>query len=159
MCIGDHLHFRTVLLPMKQYQLFDQAAIWSLWENVEGENTSLICILIGKGTLSKHINKYKHNGSGNNSYMQTKPGQGDRRHQWGLLFYIEKVFFISAGLRLYKVCPEKAMQGTSLAAQWLGLHASNAGGMDWILGQGTKIPHATWHGKKNHCRWWLRPWN
>ena len=49
---------------------------------------------------------------------------------------------------LYKVCPEKVMKGTSLVVQWLGIHASNAGGMDWIPGQGTKIPHATWHGQK-----------
>ena len=30
--------------------------------------------------------------------------------------------------------------GTSLAVQWLGLHASTAGGMGSIPGQGTKIP-------------------
>lgn len=30
---------------MEQYQLFDQAAKWSSWENVEGENTFLIYIL------------------------------------------------------------------------------------------------------------------
>ena len=47
------------------------------------------------------------------------------------------------------------MKGTSLVAQWLGLHASNAGGMDRIPGPGTKIPRATWHGQKNHSRWWL----
>ena len=57
-------------------------------------------------------------------------------------------FFISASLMLYKVCPEKVMKGTSLVVQWLGIHASNAGGIDWIPGQGTKIPHATWHGQK-----------
>ena len=32
--------------------------------------------------------------------------------------------------------------GTSLAVQWLRLHASNAGGPALIHGQGTKIPHA-----------------
>ena len=32
--------------------------------------------------------------------------------------------------------------GTSQAVQWLRLHASNAGGMGLIPGQGTKIPHA-----------------
>ena len=44
--------------------------------------------------------------------------------------------------------------GTSLAVQWLRLHASNAGGMSSIPGQGTKIPHAEGHGhkKKNLSR-------
>ena len=32
---------------------------------------------------------------------------------------------------------------TSLAAQWLGLQASTAGGRGSIPGLGTKIPHAT----------------
>ena len=39
-------------------------------------------------------------------------------------------------------------RGTSLAVQWLRLRAPNAGGMGWIPGQGTKIPHATQHGQK-----------
>ena len=30
----------------------------------------------------------------------------------------------------------------------LRLHASNAGSMGLIPGQGTKIPHATWWGQK-----------
>ena len=38
--------------------------------------------------------------------------------------------------------------GTSLAVQWLRLRASTARGMGSIPGQGTKIPHATWHGQK-----------
>ena len=33
--------------------------------------------------------------------------------------------------------------------QWLGLHASIAAGTGSIPGEGTKIPHAMWHGKKN----------
>ena len=33
----------------------------------------------------------------------------------------------------------------SLVAQWLGLHASNAGGASLIPCQGTKILHALWH--------------
>ena len=33
---------------------------------------------------------------------------------------------------------------TSLAVQRLRLHASTAGGMGLIPGQGTKIPHAAW---------------
>ena len=42
----------------------------------------------------------------------------------------------------------KKMNGTSLVAQWLRLHAPEAGDMGSIPGQGTKIPHAAWHGEK-----------
>ena len=38
--------------------------------------------------------------------------------------------------------------GTSLAVQWLKLHASTAGGMGSTSGQGTRIPHAAWCGQK-----------
>ena len=38
--------------------------------------------------------------------------------------------------------------GTSLVVQWLRLHASNAGTVGSIPGQGTKIPYAVWHGQK-----------
>ena len=38
--------------------------------------------------------------------------------------------------------------GSSLAAQWLGLHASTAGGTGWLPGQGTNIPHDARCGKK-----------
>ena len=37
---------------------------------------------------------------------------------------------------------------TSLVVQWLRLHASNARNVGLIPGQGTKIPHAMWHGQK-----------
>ena len=37
---------------------------------------------------------------------------------------------------------------TSLAVQWLRLHAPNAEGMGSIPGRGTKILHATWHNQK-----------
>ena len=37
---------------------------------------------------------------------------------------------------------KKKKRETSLAVQWLRLHASTAGGMGSISGQGTKIPHA-----------------
>ena len=37
---------------------------------------------------------------------------------------------------------------TSLVVQWLKLHSPNAGDMDSIPGQGTKIPYATQHGVK-----------
>ena len=43
---------------------------------------------------------------------------------------------------------EKKTLGTSLVVQWLRLLAPNAGGMGPIPGQGTKIPHATWHDQK-----------
>ena len=36
-----------------------------------------------------------------------------------------------------------------LAVQWLRLHASNAGILGLIPGQGTKIPHATQHSQKH----------
>ena len=39
--------------------------------------------------------------------------------------------------------------GTSLVVQWLRLHVPTAGGMGSILGQGTKIPHASWFGQIN----------
>ena len=39
-------------------------------------------------------------------------------------------------------------KGTSLAVHWLGLHASNTGGMGLVLSQGTMIPHALWHSQK-----------
>ena len=42
----------------------------------------------------------------------------------------------------------KALNGTSLAIQWLRLCASTAGGTGLIPGQGTKIPYATQYGKK-----------
>jgi len=40
--------------------------------------------------------------------------------------------------------------GNSLAVQWLGLCTSTAGDTDLIPVQGTKIPHATRHGKKRN---------
>ena len=39
---------------------------------------------------------------------------------------------------------QKHTMGTSLAIQWLQLHASNVGCMGSISGQGTKIPHTMW---------------
>ena len=39
-------------------------------------------------------------------------------------------------------CKLRLATGTSLAAQWLGLRASTAGGAGSIPGWGTKIPHA-----------------
>ena len=45
---------------------------------------------------------------------------------------------------------EEIFPGTSLVAEWLGLHAPNAGCLGSIPGQGTKIPYATtktWYNK------------
>ena len=50
--------------------------------------------------------------------------------------------------RPYPKKKKKIHPGTSLAVQWLGLCTSTAAGMGSILGQGTKIPEATWHGHK-----------
>ena len=41
---------------------------------------------------------------------------------------------------------------TSLAVQWLRLHASNIAGTGSIPGWGSKIPHATWPKKKKKSR-------
>ena len=38
--------------------------------------------------------------------------------------------------------------GTFLVVQWLGLWPSTTGIMHLIPGQGTKITHAAWYGKK-----------
>ena len=40
---------------------------------------------------------------------------------------------------------KKRVPGNSLAVQWLGLQAFTTGGMGPMLGQRTKILHATWH--------------
>ena len=40
--------------------------------------------------------------------------------------------------------------GTSLAVQWLRLHASTAGGTGSIPSWGTKIPPASWCGQNNN---------
>ena len=42
--------------------------------------------------------------------------------------------------------------GTSLAVQWLRLHASNARGVGSIPGQGTKCPHAAAKKKKKYAQ-------
>ena len=40
--------------------------------------------------------------------------------------------------------------GPSPAVQWLRCHASTAGGVGSIPGQGARIPHAVWHGQNNN---------
>ena len=42
----------------------------------------------------------------------------------------------------------KKLKGTSLMVQWLRLHAPNRGDMSSIPGYGSKIPHASQHGRK-----------
>ena len=46
----------------------------------------------------------------------------------------------------------KKGRGTSLAVQWLKLHASAAWGTGSIPALGTKIPHALGHGQKKRER-------
>ena len=43
--------------------------------------------------------------------------------------------------------------GTSLAIQWLRLHASNSGGIDLSPGQATKIPHVMQCSQKKRFIW------
>ena len=45
-------------------------------------------------------------------------------------------------------CVKNGLKGDFPVVQWLRLCASNAGGAGSIPGQGTKIPHASWHGQK-----------
>ena len=48
-----------------------------------------------------------------------------------------------------KTALKKKNLGTSLAVQWLSLHASTARGMVSVPGQGTEIPHVACHGQKS----------
>ena len=53
--------------------------------------------------------------------------------------------------RLHQQLPQKnknKQKKTLLAVQWLRLRASNAGGLGWITGWGTRIPHAMGHSKQ-----------
>ena len=53
------------------------------------------------------------------------------------------------------ILKNKTAAGKSLVVQWLRLHASNAGGMDLIPGEGTKIPQVAGCGQKPQ-KCWLR---
>ena len=44
----------------------------------------------------------------------------------------------------------KSFTRTLLVDQWLRFHAHSSGDTGSIPGQGTKIPHATWCGKKKN---------
>ena len=48
--------------------------------------------------------------------------------------------------------------GTSLAVQWLRIHASNAGGLGLIPGRGIKIPHAPQRGQKTKKKGFIVHW-
>ena len=72
---------------------------------------------------------------------------------------------ISICLTTKRPCSKEKTLGTSLTVQWLGLRASTAGGVGSIPGWGTRIPHATWCGRRkekghlygaareSHCHW------
>ena len=49
--------------------------------------------------------------------------------------------------------------GTSSAVQWLRLCSPNSGGLGWIPGQGTKIPHAVWQDQKTKTKQTKNPEN
>ena len=55
-------------------------------------------------------------------------------------------------LEMGKLRLRKVRGGTSLAVQWLRLHASTAGGAGSIPGTGTKIPRATGYCQKKKDR-------
>ena len=54
------------------------------------------------------------------------------------------------GLLIKEYCDKKDRQynGTSLAVQWLRLHASNGGGESSVSDWGTEIPHASQYSQK-----------
>ena len=62
-----------------------------------------------------------------------------RVHQHVLLFLLGIFFFFLI-----------SFIGTSLVIQWLRLHVSTAGGVGWIPGHRTKIPHTAQQGKKKN---------
>ena len=43
---------------------------------------------------------------------------------------------------------QTVIAGASLAVQWLRLHAASARGAGVTPDQGTKTPHAMWHGQR-----------
>ena len=79
----------------------------------------------------------------------------------GLKLFLKKLLFVNGdtcALRppdLIILKPSEAryqrsgLGGTSLAVQWLRLHASNARGAGSNPGRGAKILHATWHSQEN----------
>ena len=71
---------------------------------------------------------------------------------WG---QVEKLsYIISDSLRFYELHPQKTIvekeyrPRTSLAVQWLRIHASTAGGTGLMPGWGTKILYDAWCGQK-----------
>ena len=61
----------------------------------------------------------------------------------------------------FSFCQESKLRdiGTSLAVQWLGVHASTARGMGSIPRRGAKIPQAGWHGQKRKPKRHLQGWD
>ena len=60
-------------------------------------------------------------------------------------------------MRISSLGMQKLMiNGNSLVVQWLGLHASTAGGMGSIPHPGSKISHVTWHGQKEEKKQMLK---
>ena len=53
---------------------------------------------------------------------------------------IECQLYLNNAVKIFDL---KKLIGTSLMVQWLRLRASSAGDMGSVLGQETKIPHAT----------------
>ena len=62
--------------------------------------------------------------------------------------FVDVTNIFSTTLLRYDWNTKQYIHGISVAVQWLRLHASIAGGMGWIPGQGTRIPHATQRGQK-----------
>ena len=71
-----------------------------------------------------------------------------------LLFWIRRVHLINKKKQLLHELSHdfphwiKSFTRTLLVDQWLRFHAHSSGDTGSIPGQGTKIPHAIWCGKK-----------
>ena len=68
---------------------------------------------------------------------------------WELLSELWAVYNLDIrGSDNTEILSKKSYEGTSLAVQWLRLHASTAGDVGSIPDRGTKIPHAVQWGRK-----------
>ena len=75
---------------------------------------------------------------------------GELRPQWAHQAGLKCTFSISWALVCLVI--QREGMGTSLAVQWLRLHAPSAGGLSSILGLGTKIPCASQLSQKTKQR-------
>ena len=75
---------------------------------------------------------------------------GELRPQWAHQAGLKCTFSISWALACLVI--QREGMGTSLAVQWLRLHAPSAGGLSSILGLGTKIPCASQLSQKTKQR-------